>query len=82
MTETRIVSFVVRFVQQEDEHNRPVWRGLIRHVQSREERHFQLLPDALQFIGRYVDLTGVGFPESDALSQPATSSDPERDADG
>jgi hypothetical protein len=80
MSETRIVSFVVRFVQQEDEHNRPVWRGLIRHVQSREERHFQMLPDALQFIGRYVDLAGMGLPEN-PLSPPLTPSKSERDAD-
>lgn len=81
MSETRIVSFVVRFVQQEDEHNRPVWRGLIRHVQSREERHFQQLPDALQFIGRYVDLAGMDFPQ-DPLSTPLTPSKSERDAEG
>lgn len=81
MPETRIVSFVVRFVQQEDDPRRPAWRGLIRHVQSREELHFQMLPDALRFMNRFVDLAGAGISDAGNVSDPARSSESEPEVD-
>lgn len=75
MAETKIVSFVVRFVQQEDDQQQQGWRGLIRHVQSREERHFHLLPDALRFMGRYVDLENVGYASAERDTHVRADSD-------
>lgn len=56
MTETRIVSFIVRFVQPESgEHTAP-WHGVVRHVQSSEEVRFTRVEEALQFMSRYVPM--------------------------
>lgn len=56
MTETRIVSFIVRFVQPESGERATPWHGVVRHVQSREEMRFTRVEEALQFMGRYVPL--------------------------
>lgn len=58
MPETKVVSFVLRFVLDEPTADAPHpaagWRGLIRHVQSGEERHFTRWADAAAFIAHYV----------------------------
>ncbi len=58
MPETTIASFVLRFTQEEaaDPAGSP-WRGIIRHVQSNEQARFTRFQDALDFIGRYVEMT-------------------------
>ena len=61
--ETRLDSFVLRFVQdvRAAADDGPLrfaapWRGLIRHVQSNRARAFTRWPDALAFIGEFVVL--------------------------
>jgi hypothetical protein len=58
MAETKVVSFVLRFVRNEstNESGHPLtgWYGLIRHVQSGDERHFVHWDDAVAFIAHYV----------------------------
>jgi hypothetical protein len=56
MTETRIVSFILRFVQPEQGDTNLPWQGVARHVQSREEIRFTQIDEALAFINRYVQL--------------------------
>lgn len=56
MTETRIVSFILRFVQPEQGDTALRWYGVVRHVQSREEVRFTHMEEALAFISRYVTL--------------------------
>jgi hypothetical protein len=56
MTETHIVSFILRFVQPEQGDALPAWYGVVRHVQSREELRFTRVEEALQFMNRYVPL--------------------------
>ena len=67
MSETKIASFVVRFVQGADADDGQgvtttgqltAWRGVIRHVQSREEMRFTDMEEALAFMERYVALEG------------------------
>jgi hypothetical protein len=72
MSETKVVSFVLRFVQEEEETPRTTpapqialndvrpWRGVVRHVQSREEVQFTELKEALAFMGRFVELGDGG----------------------
>jgi hypothetical protein len=48
-----ISSFVIRFVVDA---NSDAYRGEIRHVQTREEIHFDHWEDAVAFIQRYVPL--------------------------
>jgi hypothetical protein len=58
-SETRVVSFVLRFVcdAPADGASRPaVWRGVIRQVQSDAECHFTHWNEAMAFIGQYVNL--------------------------
>ncbi len=58
--ETKLVSFVVRFVCDQPPGDPPGpaddWHGLIRHVQSNEELHFVNWADAVAFIQRYVNV--------------------------
>lgn len=58
--ETNVDSFVLRFVREgsaaEGQGQGPMWRGIIRHVQSNRERPFTRWADALTFICEYVDL--------------------------
>lgn len=56
MTETRVFSFIVRFVQPESGEQALPWHGVVRHVQSREEMRFTRVEEALQFMSRYVPL--------------------------
>ncbi len=58
MSDTKIVSFVLRFTQEQPRvgERPPAWRGILRHVQTNEQIHFTRLEEALTFIGRYVDL--------------------------
>lgn len=56
MSETVISSFILRFTQESDA-DQP-WRGVVRHVQSDEEARFTRIEEALQFIGRFVDVGG------------------------
>jgi hypothetical protein len=57
MNETKIISFVVRFLEEESAPAAPrTWRGVIRHVQSREELAFLHMEEALAFMARYVSL--------------------------
>ncbi len=55
--ETRLVSFVLRFVydQPTGEATSPAtrWHGVVRHVQSNEEVHFTRWADAVAFIERF-----------------------------
>ena len=63
--EANLVSFVLRFVsdQTTDPSEAAVsassWHGLIRHVQTNEERTFTRWTDAVAFISRYVDIDQV-----------------------
>lgn len=50
---------MIRFVEENapaDHPAVPPWRGVVRHVQSREEERFTRKEELLAFIGRYVDL--------------------------
>jgi hypothetical protein len=69
--ETRLVSFVLRFVYEEPppagetpsqaaEDAPPGWHGSIRHVQSNAERHFTRWADALGFMSEYVEIKEEG----------------------
>ncbi|MBP6471626.1 MAG: hypothetical protein KBE23_14635 [Chloroflexi bacterium] len=53
MSETAVTSFIIRFIQEQDEHDAG-WRGLIRHVQTSEEIRFTNMTDALKFMANYV----------------------------
>jgi len=67
MTETSLVSFVLRFTSEHSSKTEPVaglWRGAIRHVQSDEQLRFTQMEDALAFIARYVDITDNNLNES------------------
>ena len=59
MSETSVVSFIVRFIQEETDEPQPIphpWRGLIRHVHTDQERRFTHITEALQFMGQFVDI--------------------------
>lgn len=54
-----ISSFVIRFVVSnpgETSPNLPVYRGIIRHIQSDEELNFSSWKEAESFIRRFVPL--------------------------
>lgn len=59
-TETRVVSFVLRFVyeQASGDPDGPAenWRGTIHHVQSDDERHFSRWADAVGFVAEFIRL--------------------------
>ncbi len=59
-SETRLRSFVLRFISNEAASHdaQPIteWYGIIRHVQSDDERHFTRWEEAAEFIAQYVDL--------------------------
>jgi pimeloyl-ACP methyl ester carboxylesterase len=56
MSETRIVSFLFRFVQPELADGDHPWHAVVRHVQSREELRFTDIDEALRFMDRYIPL--------------------------
>ncbi|MGC9356733.1 MAG: hypothetical protein ACP5GX_02650 [Anaerolineae bacterium] len=59
MPDTTIVSFILRFTQEAPPGGAspsPTWRGMLRHVQTNEQINFVCLDEALEFIGRFVDL--------------------------
>ena len=56
MAETAINSFMMRFIQETEAD--ASWRGVVRHVQTDEEARFTRIEEALQFIGRFVDVGG------------------------
>ena len=62
-SETNLVSFVLRFVSEQPSGEASAetlapapmtWHGVIRHVQTNEERHFTRWSEAVSFIARYV----------------------------
>jgi len=55
MSETAVTSFIIRFIQEQNDTNAG-WRGLIRHVQTSEEIRFTDMTDALKFMANYVEL--------------------------
>lgn len=53
----KIVSFVLRFVQDEPlPNNQTVYRGVIRHVQSDQTLTFSEWEDAQEFIEKFVQI--------------------------
>ncbi len=56
-----IVSFVIRFVQEQpdEQASRPRYRGAIRHVQSDQEVSFTNWSDAVAFMQRYMPLESL-----------------------
>jgi len=65
MVETTIVSFILRFTLEDDPDPlspAPSWRGMLRHVHTDEKINFVRLEEALEFIGRYVDLNYNSLP--------------------
>ncbi len=56
MPGTTIASFILRFIRESlPDHPSGAWRGIVRHIQSGEQRSFTRLEDALTFIIRYVE---------------------------
>jgi len=65
-----ISSFVIRFVVEDTSVNnevRPVYRGVIRHIQNAEELNFNAWQEAVEFMHRFVPLEesdcGETYPE-------------------
>lgn len=48
-----VISFLLRFVHEVEE-GEARWRGVIRHVQGDDERHFSHFADALAFIQEHM----------------------------
>ncbi len=57
-SEADLTSFVLRFVTDRavGDQAGPQWRGVIRHVQTNQERHFTRWAEAVAFIEQYVEL--------------------------
>jgi hypothetical protein len=59
-SEANLTSFVLRFVfdqpSEEGASNSQVWHGVIRHVQTNQERHFTRWAEAAAFVEQYVEL--------------------------
>ncbi len=55
-SDTNLISFVLRFVSESSTDEQPAWHGVIRHVQTNQERHFTRWADAVAFIEQYVEL--------------------------
>jgi hypothetical protein len=62
-SEANLTSFVLRFVfDQPPGETAPIgqaWHGVIRHVQTNQERHFTRWEEAVAFVEQYVDLGKV-----------------------
>jgi hypothetical protein len=62
MSETpRVESFVLRFVQDAPNEGASLWRAVIVHVQTNEEKTFTDFADAVAFITRYVPIGDFQF---------------------
>ena len=60
MPEATIASFILRFTQEHTPDapaSHTSWRGVIRHIQTKEEIRFTRMESALDFMARYVDVT-------------------------
>lgn len=59
--DANLTSFVLRFVSEPtaDDQAATPWHGVIRHVQTNQERHFTRWAEAVAFIEQYVELTEV-----------------------
>jgi len=57
-SEANLTSFVLRFVsdQATPDQTAVTWRGVIRHVQTNQERAFTRWAEAEAFIQQYVEL--------------------------
>ncbi len=68
----RIESFVLRFVedapQAAAERQERSWHAVILHVQSKEEKSFADMADAVAFIARYVPVGEFAFPGKEAAN--------------
>ena len=56
-SEATIASFILRFTQEHPSDAQPTtegWRGVVRHVQSRQQTGFTRMEEALRFIAHYV----------------------------
>jgi len=73
-TETNLHSFVLRFVTDLPDGDRAsapaAWHGVVRHVQSDEERPFVQWSDAVAFIAQYVDLDNALDPTNQHKETP------------
>ncbi len=72
--ETNLHSFVLRFVTDPTDGGHAsasaAWHGVVRHVQSDEERPFAQWADAVAFIAQYVDLHNAADPGDQPSNQP------------
>ncbi len=57
-SEANLTSFVLRFVsdQPPDDETAATWHGIIRHVQTNQERSFTRWTEAEAFIQQYIKL--------------------------
>lgn len=57
-SDANLTSFVLRFVSDPPDANQAsgAWHGVIRHVQTNQERAFTRWSEAVAFIEQYVDL--------------------------
>lgn len=57
-SEANLTSFVLRFVsdQATDDQAAATWHGIIRHVQTNQERAFTRWTEAVAFVQQYIDL--------------------------
>ncbi|MCI0476180.1 MAG: hypothetical protein L0Y55_08035 [Anaerolineales bacterium] len=67
LANSRVESFVVRFVQDapEPEPRAPHWHAVVVHVQTNEEKNFSDFADAVAFIARYVPIGDFAFKTED-----------------
>lgn len=60
MPDTIVNSFLVRFVQEQPTASGQLsktWHGIIRHIQSSDEKRFTSITDAIAFMNNYVEIT-------------------------
>jgi hypothetical protein len=57
-SEANLTSFVLRFVSDQPDADQAAgaWHGVIRHVQTNQERAFTRWAEAVAFIEQYIDL--------------------------
>ena len=54
MSETVVCSFLLRFIQNQEEDDANPWFGAVRHVQTSTERRFTDMNDAVDFINGFL----------------------------